>query len=427
MRSSHGTFGAIPRKAYDNIKLYDYLLMRKPVSLPERQARRRDTKHRIGHIGAQRAVPAEIPMDHRSRRSFLGSVAGLGATMGVAQPSQAHPAKPKAAKFELSTASRRLLSQFGLTYPIFQAPAGAAASPDLVIAVCNAGAIGGMAVWPLPTDEAVARVAKVRASTSKNFYVNYALAHQPTSLQATLDAGAPVVQFSWGMPDKALLTAVRNGGAKMGIQVTSAESAREALDLGADYLVCQGTEAGGHVQASSRLLESLPRVLEEAKSTPVVASGGISTGSDIRTVLSIGASGAVLGTRFVATRESFAHQVYKDALLRANKDDTVLTVCFQDGWPNAPHRVLRNGTFNRWDAAGCPPAGKRPGEGEVVATRPDGGKVMRYAFFHPNAALTGSQLLDLALYAGDGVGAVRDIPSAAELVTRLWKDCLATS
>jgi nitronate monooxygenase len=73
-----------------------------------------------------------------------------------------------------------------------------------------------------------------------------------------------------------------------------------------------------------------------------------------------------------------------------------------------------------------PPAvGKRPGEGDVVANRPDGGKVIRYAFFHPNAALTGSGSLDLALYAGEGVGAVRDIPPAAELVARLWKECLA--
>src|SRR5262249_32967525 len=174
------------------------------------------------------------------------------------------------------------------------------------------------------------------------------------------DAGSLIVQLSWGMTDRHLVAAVRAARAKMGVQVTSVGSARAALDLGADYLVCQGTEAGGHVQANSPLLETLPKVLDEAKTTPVLAAGGIATGADIRGVLSAGASGAMLGTRFVATEESFAHQVYKDALLRANRDDTVLTVCFEGGWPNAPHRVLRNGTFIRWDAAGCPPAGKRP-------------------------------------------------------------------
>jgi nitronate monooxygenase len=75
---------------------------------------------------------------------------------------------------------------------------------------------------------------------------------------------------------------------------------------------------------------------------------------------------------------------------------------------------------------GARPAGKRPGEGDVLATRPDGGNVLRFAFFHPNAALTGNQLLDLALYAGEGVGAVRDIPAAGALVARLWKECVAS-
>jgi hypothetical protein len=88
---------------------------------------------------------------------------------------------------------------------------------------------------------------------------------------------------------------------------------------------------------------------------------------------------------------------------------------------------LRNGTFIRWDAAGCPPMGKRPGEGDVVATRSDGRTVLRYAISSPLAGFTGNQLLDLALYAGEGVGAVRDIPAAGDLVTRLWKECVGAA
>jgi nitronate monooxygenase len=367
-------------------------------------------------------------MGHPSRRRFLGSAATLPITMGFVETAAAQNSEARNARFELSAATRQLLSKFELTYPIFQAPAGGAASPDLIIAVCNAGAIGGMAAWPLPPEEVSARVARVRSATSKPFFVNYALAaREPKSLQAALDAGAPVVQFSWGMPDATLVAAVRQVGAKMGIQVTSVGSARAALDLGADYLVCQGTEAGGHVQANSPLFETLPKVLDEANAIPVLAAGGIATGADIRAVLSVGAAGAVLGTRFVATQESFAHQIYKDALLRATKADTVLTVCFDGGWSNAPHRVLRNGTFNRWDAAGCPPDGKRPGEGDVIAMMPDGGKVLRYAFFQPTAAVTGDQLADLALYAGEGVGAVRDLPTASDLVARLWKECVTAA
>ena len=104
--------------------------------------------------------------------------------------------------------------------------------------------------------------------------------------------------------------------------------------------------------------------------------------------------------------------------------DTVLTVCFQDGWTNAPHRVLRNRTFEMWEAAGCPPPGKRPGEGDVLATNTvTGATKRRYGTGNPGPDDRGT-LLELALWAGQGVDAIRDIPSAGELVGRLWKECL---
>ena len=102
----------------------------------------------------------------------------------------------------------------------------------------------------------------------------------------------------------------------------------------------------------------------------------------------------------------------------------MLTICFQDGWPNAPHRVLRNPTFERWEAAGCPPAGKRPGEGDVLTTNAlTGSTKRRYGYSTPGSDDRGA-VLELALYAGQGVDAIRDIPSAGELVARLWKECL---
>lgn len=104
----------------------------------------------------------------------------------------------------------------------------------------------------------------------------------------------------------------------------------------------------------------------------------------------------------------------------------MLTVCFQDGWPNAPHGVLRNRTFNLWEAAGCPPPGKRPGEGDILATDAAGTVRRRYSTAWPTPDDRG-QLLELALYAGQGVGAIHDIPSAADLVARLWKECVDAS
>jgi nitronate monooxygenase len=238
-----------------------------------------------------------------------------------------------------------------------------------------------------------------------------------------LDAGAPVVQFSWGLPAKEAVSAIRAAGAKMGMQVTGAESARAALDVGADYLVCQGTEAGGHVQATRGLYESLPLVLEEAKKIPVIASGGIGNGQGIRKALLAGACGAALGTRFLATIESNAHADFKRAVIAAHAQDTALTICFQDGWP-ATHRALRNRTFVMWDAAGCPSPGKRPGEGDVVATGPDGRRILRYSGQSPGREIQGTAG-EMALYAGLGVEYVKDLPAAGQLVERLWRECLA--
>jgi nitronate monooxygenase len=357
----------------------------------------------------------------RTRRDFIKAGAVAGAAFGVIGGRELDAAQSGRAIPMPTERSKALMGLFGLKYPIFEAPHGRATSPELAIAVSNAGAMGALAGLASP-DEARSAISKVRSATKGPFVVNYILRNEPISLKAALDAGAPIVQFSWGVPTKEMVSAVRAAGAKLGMQITSAESARAALDLGADYLVCQGTEAGGHVQANRGLYETLPEVLKEARQTPVVASGGIGNGQGIRKALLAGASAAMLGTRFVATVESNAHPAYKQAITAAHAKDTVLTVCFQDGWPNAPHRALRNRTFVRWDAAGCPPPGKRPGEGEVLATRADGSQVLRYWAISPDRELQGA-VAECALYAGLSVELVKDLPAAGELVRRLWREC----
>src|SRR5215469_2521480 len=366
-----------------------------------------------------------------TRRDFIktSAVAGMVGANSLSPPDILH-SEPK---ITISTErSKALVALFGLKYPIFEGPHGAATCPELAIAVSNAGAMGALASLG-DAQYARAAVSKVRTATKGSFFVNFILALAPspgrtsaydvTLLQAALDAGAPVVQFSWGMPTREAISAIRAAHAKLGMQVTSRESARAALDLGADYLVCQGTEAGGHVQATRGLFEALPIVLDEAKQKPVVASGGIGNGQAIRKVLLEGASSAMLGTRFVATVESNAHPAYKQAIVAAQARDTALTICFQDGWA-ATNRALRNRTLVMWEAAGCPPPGKRPGEGDVVATRSDGTTVLRYQLWSPLRSFEGT-VTHCALYAGQSVEFVKDLPSAGELVHRLWRECLA--
>jgi len=320
-----------------------------------------------------------------------------------------------------TAAASAFMARFGLRYPIMQAPYG---GPALAAAISNAGALGTVSLWVGSEDAARERVQTMRQSTTQLFAVNYVLSFEPRSLPAALDAGAPAVHFSWGVPPPAMAAMVRQRGAIFGVQIATVEGASAALEAGASYLVCQGIEAGGHVQSSTPLYELLPRVVDRAKDTPVLAAGGITHGRDICKALRAGASGVLIGTRFVATQESMAHPEYKAALVSAEPTDTALSVCFQDGWPGALHRTLRNGTLERWEAAGCPPVGQRPGEGDVVARLVDGSPVARYHFASPQRGVEG-QVTDLALYAGAGVGEISDLPPAAELIKRLWEECVS--
>jgi nitronate monooxygenase len=309
-----------------------------------------------------------------------------------------------------------------LRFPIWQAPTASIAGPELAAAVSGAGGMGSMGLtWTEPA-LAADQVRQVGELTRNPFFVNFALAFPPVALDAVLDAGVPIVTFSWGDP-LPFLDRVRSSGAYVGIQVTNVAGARRATDQGADFLICQGIEAGGHVQSNTSLWELLPAVVE-ASSVPVLAAGGLATGREVAKVLRLGAKGAVLGTRFVATQESRAHEDYKRRLV-ASSGSTALTVCFDGGWPYAAHRVLRNSTLEAWEAAGSPASGSRPGEGETVAVTPDGESILRYEDTAPRVGYTGD-LEAMCLYAGTGCGAIDDIPRAAELLERLWWECVSS-
>ena len=358
------------------------------------------------------------------RRQFLQQATFV--TAGLSNHAKSASAKQPISAMPTPRANA-MMAAFGLKYPIFCAGMGTASTPELAIAISNAGGLGALGTGSRATsaDLVRQRVERIKTATKQPFAVNYLLAFDPVTLPAALDAGAPIIQFAWGIPAAETVGAIHKAGAKMGIQVGSVAGARRALDAGSAYLICQGTEAGGHVQAMSALYDVLGAVIEEAQTIPVIAAGGIANGAHIRRALGAGASGVLIGTRFVATKEAGAHDEYKVAITRARTADTALTVCFQDGWPNAPHRVLRNRTLDLWEAEGCPPAGKRPGEGDVLATNAVTGAVKRrYGVSNPQPDDHGA-LAELVLYAGQGVDAIRDIPSAGELVVRLWSECMA--
>jgi len=297
--------------------------------------------------------------------------------------------------------------------PVMQAPIGRAGGAELVAAVCQAGALGTIAgSWTAP-DDLRAIVAAVRARTAEPFAVNLVLDFDQDARAALLaELRVPVVTFSWGVrPD--LIALVRQAGCRVLVQVADVAAGRAAEAAGADGVIAQGIEAGGHVQSTTGL-HVLVRSLARSLAVPIVAAGGIVDRPGADAARAAGAVAVACGTAFVATHEARAAAAWKDALVASGAADTVLTGVFDGGWPDAPHRVLRNSTYRRWEAAGSPASGERPGEEDVLG-HVGGDPVYRYSDMPPTLDVVGD-LEALCLYAGQGVELIDRVRPAAEVV-----------
>jgi NAD(P)H-dependent flavin oxidoreductase YrpB (nitropropane dioxygenase family) len=312
----------------------------------------------------------------------------------------------------------------GIDYPIVQAPIGGLATPELASAVSNAGALGMLAMtWSEP-DAITSTLRRMRDMTDRPFGVNMILrTPQEERLRRVLDAGVRIVAFFWGDP-ATLVPIAHDAGAIVVHAVGSAAEATRVVEAGVDVVVAQGWEAGGHVWGDVATLPLVPRVVDSVAPTPVVAAGGIGDGRGVAAVLTLGAGAAWLGTRFVMTTEVAAHPRYRELLAAATETSTVHSSLFDVGWPDAPHRTLRNATYDTWVGAGAPPSGDRPGEGETVATLADGTAVVRYGSTSPKAELTGD-IDAISLWAGQSVGLVSDIQPAGEVVRMLAEEAAA--
>jgi nitronate monooxygenase len=303
-----------------------------------------------------------------------------------------------------------------------QAPIGPAATPALAAAVSEAGGIGSLgASWTEPA-ALRAQIREIRNATERPFCVNLVLAFdQEERLEIAVAEGVEVISFSWGARSD-LVSRAHAGGCLVIAQAGTPAEAAAAVAAGCDAILAQGVEAGGHVQGEIGVL-ALVRELSHSLSVPVIAAGGIADACGARAAMSAGAAGAAMGTRFLATPEADVHPDWAARLVAASAADTVLTGLFDGGWPDAPHRILRNSTYWTWDQAGRPPAGSRPGEGEVVA-RHNGVEIERYASDEPRRATTGD-LEAMCLYAGQGVGLVTAVEPAADVVSRIAAELAA--
>jgi nitronate monooxygenase len=152
---------------------------------------------------------------------------------------------------------------------------------------------------------------------------------------------------------------------------------------------------------------------------PVVAAGGIADGRGLAAVLALGASAGWIGTRFLSSPEATIHPRYRERVIGAGENDTYYSGTLYDiGWPDAPHRILRNKTVEAWEGAGSPPSGSRPGEGDVVATSAIAGPAVRYSISAPYFDMTGD-IDALPMWAGQGVALVRREQAAGDIVREI--------
>jgi nitronate monooxygenase len=302
-----------------------------------------------------------------------------------------------------------LTSLLGIRHPILLAPMDVISGARLSSAVSNAGGFGilgggyGDRAW------LEREIAKLRQSTSARFgigFITWSLAKQPGLLDLALGAHPHAIMLSFGDP-KPFARQIKDSGALLICQVQSEAMAAEALDAGADILVAQGTEAGGH-GASRSTIDIVPAIVDLAAGrTPVVAAGGIGDGRGLAAALMLGASGVLLGTRFYASLEADGAEEAKKRICAARSGETVRGIIFdmsrENVWP-APFtgRCLINDHSRRWQGR----------EVELLQT-------MKSVASEYAAARAAGNFDIAAVIAGEAVGVIHDIPAAAVIVERI--------
>jgi nitronate monooxygenase len=299
---------------------------------------------------------------------------------------------------------------FGVRYPVALAPMGGSAGGALAAAVSNAGGLGllgggsGRPKWVEPELRVLA------GSTDKPWGVGLlSWAVEPDTVERVLEAGPAAVMLSFGTRAE-LTEPVRQSPAALILQVTSLDEAREAVDLGADLIVAQGTEAGGHGARRGRsTLPFVPAVVDLVAPTPVLAAGGIADGRGLAAALVLGAAGALIGTRFQATQEARVDPAIKKAIVDGRGAETerssVLDIVSGSRWPRKyTGRTLPHPFLDRW----------RGREDELT----EGPQAQQAQQDYRDGVARGD-LLPLPPWAGESADLISDLPPAADLVATL--------
>lgn len=300
----------------------------------------------------------------------------------------------------------RLTELLQIDVPIIQGGLAYLALADLCAAVSNAGALGQLTAATFPSPEAFREeVRKTRRLTSRPFAANFAMGYRTLEgyIDVALEEGVRIVTITGGNPEPYMkyIDAQVSGVQKL-ILVAGVRAAQKAESLGADAVIAVGYDGGGHLGRDDLgTMALVPRVVDAVK-IPVVASGGIMDARGMVAALALGAEGIEMGTRFVAVQECIAHPAYKEALVKAKETDTVI----MERSIGRPARVL-----------------KTPGADVVLQAEAKGATLEELlplisGKVNAKAAVEGDLEAGF-VYAGQGIGLIQDIPTAAELIQRI--------
>jgi len=301
----------------------------------------------------------------------------------------------------LHTAVCKLLK---IAIPILQAGMARSTTPQLVAAVSNAGGLGIIGGLGRTPDELRNEIREVRELTDRPFGVNHVVCRiDKAAVQMTLAQRVPVLSLAWGRATD-LTYQAHEAGIKVVHMVNTPEEAGQVASDGADVIVAQGTEGGGHVGTMSTM-SLVPQVVDIVGGVPVLAAGGIADGRGLAAALMLGAQGALIGTRFLATPEAKGRGHSKDVILNALGSQTLASKFYDDilgiVWPGALVRAINHPLLDEW--------ADRPQEWALVAEQ------LRPAL---EAAITSGDFV----LAGESAGLVHDIVPAGELVMRIARE-----
>jgi enoyl-[acyl-carrier protein] reductase II len=232
---------------------------------------------------------------------------------------------------------------FGTHYAIMGGAMSWVSERHLVSALSNAGAFGVIACGAMEPPRLAEEIAGTQALTSKPFGVNLITMHPRLDqlVDTCLAAKVSHIVFAGGIPPGTAIKKAKDGGTKVVCFAPALALAKRLIRAGADALVIEGSEAGGHIGPVS-LTVLAQEILPHIRDVPVFVAGGIGRGEAILSYLEMGAAGVQLGTRFVCARESIAHPNFKQAFIRGNARDAIPTIQLDESFPVIPVRALQN-------------------------------------------------------------------------------------